>query len=389
MDKTQLGTIAILKAAITGVAETLPEGFDIAAVYQLIKHHHVAPLIYEGAIACGISPDEQVMQQLFQTYCRMLLKSELQMRDVQRIYAAFDENHIDYLPLKGCRMKALYPKPALRGMGDADLLIRMEQYELIRPIMEKLGFREKGESVHELVWESDALYLELHKHLIPAYNKDLYEYFGTGWQRAIPEKDNYHIMSVEDEWIFLFTHFAKHFRDGGIGCRHIVDLWVYLRSYPKMDETYVRNGIAQLQLTEFYDNILRLIDCWFETAAGDEKTDLISRIIFDSGCFGRMETHLLSLAVREADRGKKMRNGRLAYLRKLLFPNVQMLEGKYRVLKKAPWLLPLVWIYRPFYKLLVEGASVKKQKKELDVLTEDNVDTRRQLLRYLGIDYRF
>ena len=37
-------------------------------------------------------------------------------------------------------MKALYPAPELRVMGDADVLIRLEQYEKIVPLMEKMGF---------------------------------------------------------------------------------------------------------------------------------------------------------------------------------------------------------------------------------------------------------
>ena len=55
-----------------------------------------------------------------------------------------------------------------------DILIRPEQYDRIVPILEQLNFREKNETDHELVWIHDDLYLELHKRLIPSYNKDFY-----------------------------------------------------------------------------------------------------------------------------------------------------------------------------------------------------------------------
>lgn len=389
MDTIQQGVITLLKAAITGEAAPLPPEFDMAAALLLMKSHHASPLLYEGAVRCGISPKDPAMLQLFQSCYHTLLKSEGQMREIRRIFAAFDENGIDYLPLKGCRMKSLYPKPELRVMGDADILIRLEQYEAIRPIMKSLGFKEGTETDHELVWKSDALYLELHKHLIPTYNKDLYGYFGTGWQRTVRKNAGYHVMGPEDEWIFLFTHFAKHFRDGGIGCRHVVDLWVYLRSHPELDEAYVRAAMGSLQILEFYDNIRRLIDVWFGAAQWDEKTDLIAQFIFASGSFGQEEMRLMSRTVRDTRKGEKNRNGRLVYLRETLFPNVATLEGKYRVLKKAPWMLPAVWVYRPFYKVFAEGETLTKQKRNLQAVSDENLEARQQMLEYVGLEYRF
>ena len=213
------------------------------------------------------------MMQLFQKYCRHLQISEAQLRQVKRICAAFEENGIDYLPLKGCRMKGLYPKPELRFMGDADILIRTEQYPAVIPIMEALGFAEGAESDHELHWKHPELNLELHKRLIPTYNQDFYRYFGDGWGRAIRCSGHGWEMKPEDEWIYLFLHFTKHFRDGGIGCRHVIDLWVYLRHHDHMDDSYIRAELKRLQLLEFHENMRRLLAVWFEEAKTDEKTE--------------------------------------------------------------------------------------------------------------------
>ena len=65
--------------------------------------------------------------------------------------AAFEKNGIAHMPLKGILMKQLYPRPDMRIMGDADILIRVEQYEKIKPLLEELGFAEKLESDHELI----------------------------------------------------------------------------------------------------------------------------------------------------------------------------------------------------------------------------------------------
>ncbi len=389
MTNTQQGIVTLLKSAITGQCLPLPEGFDLEAAYQPLKKHHMAPLLYEGAVTCGLSRDLPVMKQLFQSYCRSLLISEGQLAQLRRIFDAFDKKGIDYLPLKGCCMKPRYPKPELRSMGDGDILIRLEQRGEIDSVLEELGFQFMEETDHELVWQSKKLYLELHKHLIPSYNKDYHPYFGTGWQLARHKAHGLHTMEPEDELLFLFTHFAKHFRDGGIGCRYVVDLWVFFRSFPELDEKKVEEELEKLQLLEFYSNIRDLIACWFADAPGSEKLDVITDFIFASGSWGQSESRVVSRAVRDGKHAPLGFSGRLLYLWQTAFPPVDVLRGKYTVLKKAPWLLPLVWLVRPFYKVFFEFSTLKRQERNLEALSRENLSDRRSMLRYVGLDYRF
>jgi len=388
MTNTQQGIITLLKSAITGESFPLPQGFDLEAAYPALKKHHMAALLYEGAVRCGIPKDLSVMQQLFQSYCRCLLVSEGQLREVQRIFDAFDRKGIDYLPLKGCCMKPRYPKPELRTMGDADILIRLEQREEIDAILEGLGFRFLEETDHELVWQSKKLYLELHKHLIPSYNKDLYPHFGTGWQLARHVSHGLHAMEAEDELVFLFTHFAKHFRDGGIGCRYVVDLWVFLRTFPELDGKKVEEKLEKLQLLEFYSNIRDLIACWFTGGPETDKLTMITDFIFASGSWGGMESKVLSVAARETKAGSSAVGGRMAYLWRSVFPPAQMLMDKYTVLKKAPWLYPLVCLYRLVYKLIFDRRKVMLLTGNVTTIHREELRTRRQLLRSVGLDYR-
>ena len=389
MESMEKGILTILKSAILQQPGVLPEDFDLGKAYPRIKKHHMASLVHDGATRCGVCDQEPIMQMLFQSYYKALQISERQLREMKKLFAAFEENKIDYMPLKGCNMKFLYPAPELRMMGDADVLIRMNQYDRICPILESLGYVFKIETDHELVWQSKGLYLELHKRLIPSYNKDLSPYFGDGWARANPCGGSRYGMTVEDEWVFLFTHFAKHYRDGGIGCRHVVDLWVYLRSHPELNQVKVREALKKIQLLEFYENILALIDFWFEDSAGSEKLEYISEYVFSSGSWGVSSSRVLSRAVRDSNHALPGVSGRMLYIWRNLFPGVDMLKEKYTILKKWPWMLPMVWLVRPFYKVLFEWKTLGRQQKNLETLSEDNVENRRKLLNYVGLDYNF
>ena len=387
MNTTQIGAIALLKSAVLQQACPLPAEFDLEEAYPLLKRHHMDALLYEGAVICGISAELPVMKQLFQNYCRAFAASEGQMREVKRLFKAFDDNAIDYMPLKGCKMKALYPKAELRSMGDADILIRMEQYDRIVPIMEELGFRPGVESDHELQWFGKMLFVELHKRVIPSYNKDFFAYFGEGWQLAKLGYGTQYALMPEDEMVYLFTHFAKHYRDGGIGCRHLLDLWVFRKNHLQLDEERIKKTLDKIYLREFYENICRLMTVWFENEPTDEKMDFITEFLFDSGSFGKHEAHVVSTGVK--DHGGK--GARWRYVLRLALPGVDALKNKYTILQKAPWMLPLVWIYRPIYKFVSakERRTLKQHGQNLKILSPDKVQTRHQAMQYVGLDYHF
>lgn len=389
MDLIQKGITILLKSAVTQQPFKLPEGFELEQAMPLVKKHGMLTLIYEGARICGISTQESLMRQMFVAYCKAMLFSEGQLRDIERIYAVFDREKIDYMPLKGCRMKYLYPRPELRTMGDADILIKVDQYTYIKQLLESMGFEQKHETDHELVWRSKSLYLELHRRLIPSYNEDFYEYYGEGWNLAKVRDGSRYSMIPEDEWIFLFTHFAKHYRDGGIGCRHVTDLWVWQRTHPDVNRIYVEEKLEQLQLREFYDNILRLLKLWFEDGESDSVLDIINEFIFSSGSFGKQEVRMLSRAVRDAKHSISGSRSRCRYLRRILFPGVDVLRGKYTILQKAPWMLPAVWIFRVFYKVSCERKSVNHHTQNLIEMSGENMRLRQKMLNLVGLDYYF
>lgn len=185
-----IGVIALVKSALTNEKIPLPEDFSILEAAKISTKHRIESLIYYGAVNCGIPKDDPVMKKLFRSVCAALFVSENQLREIERVFLSFEENSIEYMPLKGLVLKELYPKKDMRSMSDADVLICVEQYPKIKEIMLSLGFSEKIESDHELIWESPLLTLELHKRLIPSYNEDFFAYFGDGWQLAKKSNEN-------------------------------------------------------------------------------------------------------------------------------------------------------------------------------------------------------
>lgn len=389
MNAVQKTVLMLVRSTLTGEKLTLPDEVDLDAVYALLRRHKVVNLAYDGAVNCGLEPAHPVMQKMFQDYCRLMMRSDRQMQDVEKVCAAFDANQIDYMPVKGCNMKKLYPRPELRLMGDADILIRVEQYDQIRPVMEQLGFTEVEESDHELIWKSSWLLLELHKRLIPSYNKDYAAYYGDGWRLAQPMDGSRFGMKKEDEFIYLFTHFAKHYRDGGIGIRHVVDLWVYLRCVTGLDHTYMEAELEKLQLGEFYRNICRMLAVWFEDAASDEMTEFMGQFVMDSGIWGTKETHIIATGARNAAETGSVSKGNRRRILRAFFPNITIMQEKYPVLEKCPALLPVFWPVRWTTAVLFRRDNLRKQREGAKISSAENIENYQQALHYVGLDFRF
>lgn len=390
MTQQQCALIAFIKSALTDQACVLPEDYDLTAVFQTAMRHGVDGMVYYGALRCGVNKNNEIMREELMRVYQDISVSETQLAEIQRITDAFEAHGIKHMPLKGALLKKLYPHTEMRRMGDVDILIDCAQYETTRGIMKALGYIEKYESDHELVWENRPVNIELHKRLIPSYNKDYYQYYGDGWKLAKP-MDGYscrYNMTACDEMIYLFTHFAKHYRDAGIGIRHIVDLWVYRKHNPDLDEGYIRKELKKLQLLEFYDNIVRTLGVWFEDAPADERTEYITQFILTSGEYGRAHNSNLSSALKlSKSSGSEQEVKRKQVIRALL-PGYTEMSRRYKVLKKVPVLLPVMWVVRLFEKVFQKGKVQYFVSSKLNV-DADEVSQYQQSLNYVGLDFNF
>lgn len=383
------GVIALVKSALSGQKEPIPDDMDWGRAVKLAKSHQIHTMIYYGAVNSGAEMPQGIRDHLEMSAFQNLAADRSQIFAVGEILNAFSENGIDHMPLKGTLLKPMYPKSELRVMSDADILIKPEQYDAIVPIMQKLGYISTGESDHEYIWRKESfLTIELHKRLIPSYNKDYYAYFGDGWQLAKIRDGSRYSMTDEDQFVYLFTHFAKHYRDGGIGIRHFVDLHIYLSGKPDLDFVTVENELKKLQLDEFYQNVRRTLKTWFEDAPPDEITDFITERIFGSGSYGTQDGQILASALKNGD-PSSLKSTRVKRIWRLLFPTYKDMCDSFPSLHRVPFLLPLFWVARWFRALLFRRKNIGQKKREMDITTVEKMEDYRRDLHFVGLDFHF
>lgn len=390
MDSQHLGLITLLRSALKDETLTLPEDFDWQVASKTLYEHHLTALAVRGATRCGVPRLAPEIRGLTAIFCKDVAASRLQMQQLGIIYDLFQENGIEYMSVKGAVLKELYPQPELRAMGDADILIRQAQYLQVRSILLSLGLQEEVESDHEYIWYGENFKLELHKRLIPSYNKDYYAYYGDGWRLARKTgNSSAYCLSPEDHFIYLLVHFAKHYRDGSISAKNVCDFWVCRNAHPHMDEAYLCAELKKLRLLEFYQNILKLLDTWFEGAEPTNAVEVLTETVFRGGIYSQSESNQTFAVIKRTKEGEQLSESKRKMLWKVIFPPVSVLANRYPILIKAPVLLPFIWIVRAFEVVFQPERrrnGMEKSRTLMHIDTEQINDYETKL-RSVGLDY--
>lgn len=383
---TEISFILNVVGAVVGDKELpeQPSQIDWEKVWSVATYHNVANIIGYGIQMGAYSMDENIKGLFTQAVYKAVLVDENQKKEFAALFETFEEYKINYMPLKGLTLKEFYPSSDMRNMSDGDILIDLSKRGEIEKSMQERGYAFKKESNHELIYvKPPFIHVELHKCLIPSYNEDLYAYYGDGWKLARRIGDSFRFeMSDEDTYIYIITHFAKHYRDGGAGIKYIADIWLY-KNKKNIDMEYVLAEMEKLGLKKFTELILSLADAWFSCKEFTDVTLDMTNYILASGQYGNEKNATLSRTVRENsdDSGDDLKK---KGLRHLIFPTLEQMRRNYPVLNKAPYLIGFMWVWRWIRTII--GKTDKRNLKKFEYLSDKNISEFELHMKKVGLD---
>ncbi len=376
----------LIAATVTGAEP--PEANDNISwelLYKISGMHSITNIIAHPVADNKYDMQPEIKEMFAKKLFERVYVCENQNAEIQKLILAFEENDISYMPLKGMILKEMYPSYDMRAMADADILIKCSEYDKIKGIMDSLGYSFQGESDHEYNYiKKPFMHIELHKRLIPSYNDDMYAYFGDGWKLARECKNSKcrYELSLEDNLIYILAHFAKHYRDGGIGIKHVIDIWLYCTKN-KIDEEYLKNRLKELNIYEFYQNIRKLINAWFEDGEFDDVTEQMTLFIINSGNFGTINNSMSATAIRESKDADNA--ARFKYI-KFIFPELTKMKKIFPILEKMPFLLPVMWIWRVVRLVLFRRDKIKIHQKNVATIEKNSVKNYQTHMEMVGLD---
>lgn len=327
------------------------KGMDLAALCREAKRHMLASAVAFALESAGVHSEDFVLEQ-----AKAVRKMAIMDAEQVQILNRFEEAGIWYLPLKGAVLKSLYPAYGMRQMSDRDILVDPARMADVRTIMEELGFTTEkyGKHHHDCYVKPPVSSFEMHHHLFGGMQgKKINDYYADIKSRLLKDKGNaygWHF-SPEDFYVHMTAHEYKHHVGGGTGLRSLLDTYVYLKN-SSLNMDHVAAEIEKLGITAFEQENRVLAQALFN---GKEMTEaeqnLLHRFI-RSGTYGSQE---FTAENQLAEKGRWK-----YFLARLTLP-YDVMRDAFPVLKKAPFLYPVVWVYRLVAAVFLRGGNVKQQ----------------------------
>ena len=349
--------IRIISMSLNSDCVKLSEEPDWNTIKSDAKRHGITAALYLGMSFSEMKGND-ILQEMQSEYYQELRWDIVGLKEVARIQNVFDENGIYSIALKGCNTKKRYPQTIIRSMGDIDILIKPEQNKQVHDVMKELGYTyfEEGRK-HDRYRNNNKITVEIHRDLLAA-ESEYYNYFDGIWDNChlkIGCKYTYE-MTMEDEYIFNILHLIEHFKNGGIGIRFIMDVYVYNRLVT-MDKAYINSEFDSLAITGFVGNIVDLADFWFGKACFDcDKRIFLNRLgeyVYNGGAFGSLE-NAASL---------KTAHGKGRFFIDCMFPKYDSMVSIYPWLKGKKYLLFIAWMVRAVRAFFFKKRKCKNGEK--------------------------
>ena len=219
-----------------GETPALQEALEIARIQK------TRGLVYQAVLDEGIPIDNKTYEMFDNLLLRTAYTHSMQGEILQRVVLALKKNGIDPILLKGEGNARQYPEPLLRECGDLDIYVGEKNYEkackVVRGLTTQKEISEASSSDKHYHIKIDGVTVEIHRfthvfdvnRLDPVYQK--YSDEGT-FSDVFPirvDKTTVNTPAPTFNALFILVHIWHHFRNGGVGVRHLCDWTMYLHS---------------------------------------------------------------------------------------------------------------------------------------------------------------
>ena len=320
----------------------------------------ILPILQRGLEKTG-APAE-VVEAFFQA--SLMDMHQIVQHDIalESVSALLDEAKIPYVLLKGAALRHLYPDFSLRTSSDIDVLVHETDLDRAVTVLEReTDFQVRERGYHDVSMVSARVHLELH-FTLKENMESVDRILGRAWEYTEPSEGSRAVFQPDFHVFYLIAHMVKHFLNGGLGIRPILDLWL-LRTKTSYDEVTVCRMCSECGILKFYRECCALSEAWLAKAEHTETTKLLEEFCLSGGVFG-------SDKFMNAGRQRKKRGWR--YLFSRVFPPAYEVKYFYKDDMGKEHTLPYYYVKR-----LISWASKEKRddfRKEVQTVLSSDQD---------------
>lgn len=284
------------------------------------------------------------------------------------LYQDFLNHGLCPVVFKGIVISRIYGRYGdYRVSGDEDILIQPEEYQLIREILERKGYRctrpdlteQQIARMHEITFYNAETKLSIEVHLNIIGEEDALR---TYMNRAIHPFEETEILEIDgvpirvmnptQSYLCLVFHGYNHFLTRGVGIRPVMDILKYEEAYrERICFAEIEESLKAVRADAFLRDIRWIGNRYFdlpkeENIQGCCPQELLDDLM-ETGIFGGSEkTDCLAANISLAVSSFGAKERKLRGLLVSAFPRREQLIERYPYLEERPWLLPVVWMKR-------------------------------------------
>lgn len=340
----------------------VPNEIEVKRLIEIAGNNHMDYLLLGALVrAEGVTEEEQ--EKIRARVKHSVMCTLAQIMELKQIEQRFEEELVKNQPMKGARMKFIYPSPEMREMSDIDILIDAESMESAKRVLFEMGYCLK-QSVkhHDIYYKPPFMVVEAHRAMYDkTVDNNQYKYFSGFTKSVLREGMQYtYDFTTEDFYVYMMAHMAKHFYTMGCGIRNLVDIYIYLEKYgSKMNRRYVNEELKNCGIFEFTEHMERLTYIWLEGENGSQFYDDLFLYMLNSGIYGKDENGIWN---KFSEEKMKDRNITLRELKKwYYFPPISYMSEYYPWLDNYPYLLPVAWGIRAYRGIFLKKGVHKRE----------------------------
>ena len=352
---------------------TEPQHIDWQELYSLSRKHELTGIVYMQCKAFIPEKDPFIGR-----WCAEASAYVRRKELYSAVSKALKDEEIEFFPVKGLTISSLYPVPALRTMGDCDLVVHKKDKEKAHKILLDMGFKDRLKENQEWIYFKQDLGFELHDRL-------LYDEVGNSIEAKRMVKNCWdYVVDGKLDWsfhyVFLLLHLHKHLIHSGAGFRQFMD--IYLAAQLPLNWIWIKEQLSALDLVDFYEVVLGLCQYWFEEGEETEERIAMTEQILHNGVFGFHDP-----ANRTHHSADVMIHGpglliltRARVLIGFAFPRYEWMRYSpyYAGLDNRPYLLPAFWIYRWYRAVKYRMADNGKRIMKDALVSKEKIEKRKQ-----------
>jgi hypothetical protein len=188
---------------------------------------------------------------------------------VARVYRTHEKHIVELeallkrLGLHGCILKGtglahLYPNPERRMCGDIDIWIDGKRDNIIK------AFEEANIPIYDIIYQEckAGIFLdtevEIHFHPSKMYNPFTNARLQRFFEKNSPIRDDVTITYPDAKFnaVFCMAHMYRHYLEGGIGMRQMMDYYYVLKNLESADRVPVMKTLKRLGMGRFTSSVM-------------------------------------------------------------------------------------------------------------------------------------